>query len=48
MYFTRTIIFSEVWKVYHSILFLNFSLPVQLNRSWGHHFGVMSVSITQW
>ena len=46
-YLTRIIIFSAVSKVYPSILFLNFSLSVQSNRSWGHHLGVMPVSITQ-
>ena len=29
------------------ILFLNFSLSVQLNGSWGYHLGVMPVSITE-
>ena len=33
---------------YNSILFLNISQSVQLNRSWGHHLGFMPVSITQW
>ena len=37
-----------MWKVYFSILFLHFSLSVQLIRSWGHHLGVMPVSIIQW
>ena len=45
---TRIIIFSAVRKVYLSILFLHFSLSVQLNCSEGHHLGVMPVSITQW
>ena len=37
-----------MWKVYLLISFLHFSLSVQLNRSRGHHLGVMPVSITQW
>ena len=45
---TKIMIFSAVRKVYLSILFLYFSLSVQLNRSWGHHLGVMLVSITKW
>ena len=36
-----------MWKVCLSILFLNFSLSAQLNRSWGHHLGAMPVSISQ-
>ena len=44
----KIIIFSAVRKVYLSILFLHFSLSVKLNRSWGHHLGVMLVSITKW
>ena len=48
IYLTRIIIFSAVSKFCLSVLFLNFSLSVQLNCSWGHHFGVMPVSITQW
>ena len=48
IFLTRIIIFSVVWKIYLSILFLKFSLSVQSNRSWGHHLGVIPVSITQW
>ena len=35
-------------KVYLSILFLHFSLSVQLNRSWGYYLRVIHFSITQW
>ena len=48
IYLTRIMIFSAVRKVYLSIVFLHFPLPVQWNRSWGHHLGVIPVSITQW
>ena len=48
IYLTRSTIFSAVRKVYLSVLFLHFSLSVQLNHSWDHHLDVMSVSITQW
>ena len=48
IYLIRIIFFSAVWKVYVSVLFLTCSLSVQLNHWWGHHLGVLPVSITQW
>ena len=48
IYLIRIIFFWEVWKNYVSVLFLTFSLSVQLNHSWGYHLGVLPVSIIRW